>query len=200
MARALYSRKPVAIFDDVFSGLDKATERTVFSRVFGKNGLLHRNGTTVILATHGGTHLLARFRCLHVVLAHTHVVHHLPDSDFVIALDKDGTIIEQGSFSELRFKGSYVQSLDILPPESDDSSEQVTDGAQDQDGEPEKREEPEVKEQQQGRSSDRDTFKYYLASVTWLNLGPAALYIFVQGFFMTFRCESCESCIYLVYS
>lgn len=58
IARALYSRKPVAIFDDVFSGLDKVTEQIIFTRVFGKDGLLRKNGTTVILATHAGTLLL----------------------------------------------------------------------------------------------------------------------------------------------
>lgn len=42
------------MFDDVFSGLDKVTEQAVFSRVFGKDGLLRKNGTTVILATHAG--------------------------------------------------------------------------------------------------------------------------------------------------
>ncbi|KAF7550053.1 hypothetical protein G7Z17_g5969 [Cylindrodendrum hubeiense] len=54
IARAVYSRKPVAIFDDVFSGLDKVTEQAVFTQVFGKNGLLSKNGVTVILATHAG--------------------------------------------------------------------------------------------------------------------------------------------------
>lgn len=42
------------MFDDVFSGLDKVTEQTVFTRVFGKGGLLRKNGITTILATHAG--------------------------------------------------------------------------------------------------------------------------------------------------
>lgn len=54
IARAVYSRKPVAIFDDVFSGLDKVTEQAVFSQIFGKDGLLRKNETSVILATHAG--------------------------------------------------------------------------------------------------------------------------------------------------
>lgn len=58
IARAVYSRKPMAVFDDVFSGLDKVTERTVFNRVFGKGGLLRKNGTTVILATHASKSLI----------------------------------------------------------------------------------------------------------------------------------------------
>lgn len=54
IARAVYSRKPVAVFDDVFSGLDKVTEQAVFAQVFAKGGLLQKNGTTIILATHAG--------------------------------------------------------------------------------------------------------------------------------------------------
>lgn len=44
----------IAIFDDVLSGLDKVTEQAVFTNVFGQNGILKKNGTTVIFATHAG--------------------------------------------------------------------------------------------------------------------------------------------------
>lgn len=54
IARAVYSRKRIAVFDDVFSGLDKATEQAVFEGVFGPNGLLRRFGCTAILTTHSG--------------------------------------------------------------------------------------------------------------------------------------------------
>jgi ABC-type nitrate/sulfonate/bicarbonate transport system ATPase subunit len=54
IARAVYARQKLAVFDDVFSGLDTITEELVFSRVFGQQGLLRQTGTTVILATHGG--------------------------------------------------------------------------------------------------------------------------------------------------
>ncbi|POR31166.1 ABC transporter C family member 12 [Tolypocladium paradoxum] len=167
MARAIYSRKPVAIFDDVFSGLDKVTERTVFSRVFSENGILRRSGTTIVLTTHA--------------------VHHLPDSDFVIALGKDGSIVEQGTFSTLRTTGGYVQALDISLPHSDVQTEEHTSKAREQDYTREKQVEPENIEQQRGRSSDRTTFKYYLASMTWLNIAQEALYIILHSFFYIFR-------------
>lgn len=38
--------------DDVLSGLDWATQRHVWTRVFGPSGLLRKNNATVILATH----------------------------------------------------------------------------------------------------------------------------------------------------
>ena len=43
------------LFDDVFSGLDKMTQKNVFGRVFGPEGLLRRWGTTVVLGTHAGS-------------------------------------------------------------------------------------------------------------------------------------------------
>ena len=46
--------KDIAIFDDIFSGLDKNTSKNIFDRVFGPHGLLRKWGTTTILATHSG--------------------------------------------------------------------------------------------------------------------------------------------------
>jgi len=52
LARALYSRKEFLVIDDVLSGLDWKTRDLVWSRVFGPNGLLRSQGSSVILATH----------------------------------------------------------------------------------------------------------------------------------------------------
>ncbi|KAM0258788.1 hypothetical protein ACHAQJ_003630 [Trichoderma viride] len=172
IARAVYARKPVAIFDDVFSALDKATERIVFARVFGKDGLLRRSRTTIILATHS--------------------VHLLPSSDNIIALGQDGQVIEQGSFAKLRSSGKYVQSLDITHPHPDnDSNETIS--KQDiieeiknlvQDNEEPKQQQ---KEEQQPVSSDRSTFKYYFSAMRPLNLTLGGAYIIGQAFSSTFR-------------
>lgn len=53
IARAIYARKRVAIFDDVLSSLDAKTSEQVFARVFAKQGILRRHGVTTILATRG---------------------------------------------------------------------------------------------------------------------------------------------------
>ncbi|TLS21235.1 uncharacterized protein PpBr36_10624 [Pyricularia pennisetigena] len=52
LARAVYARRPVVMVDDVLSGLDKTTENLVFSRVFGRDGLLRQMKCTVVLVTH----------------------------------------------------------------------------------------------------------------------------------------------------
>ncbi|KAK0389505.1 hypothetical protein NLU13_3080 [Sarocladium strictum] len=74
IARAVYSNRSIAIFDDVFSGLDTETQKHVFDAVFGAHGLLRSQQTTVILATH---------------------------ADRVIALDEQGSIVAQGTFETL---------------------------------------------------------------------------------------------------
>ena len=40
------------VVDDVLSGLDWATQRHVWNRVFSQNGLFRKSRSTVILATH----------------------------------------------------------------------------------------------------------------------------------------------------
>ncbi|KAM0552701.1 hypothetical protein ACHAPJ_007798 [Fusarium lateritium] len=52
LARAVYSRRRVVILDDVFSGMDAHTAEFVSQQLLGKRGLLRRDATTVILATH----------------------------------------------------------------------------------------------------------------------------------------------------
>ncbi|KAL6878945.1 P-loop containing nucleoside triphosphate hydrolase protein [Trichoderma novae-zelandiae] len=171
IARAVYARKPVAIFDDVFSALDKATERILFARVFSKDGLLRRSGTTVILATHS--------------------VHLLPSSDHVIALGQDGQVIEQGSFAKLQETGKYIQSLDITDPhsESDDETapkqnviEETKETSQQSD-----EEEDQGSGRQQPVSSDSSTFKYYFSAMQPLSLAIGGAYVAGQAFCSAFR-------------
>jgi len=89
IARAVYARKRIAIFDDIFSGLDIVTEHLVFSRVFGAAGLLRKTKTLVILATHG--------------------VNRLQEADHIVVLGMEGRVLEQGNFESLSKSGKNVQ-------------------------------------------------------------------------------------------
>nr|POE63570.1 metal resistance protein ycf1 [Quercus suber] len=91
LARAVYARKEVLIIDDVLSGLDAGTAKHVFEHTFGPHGLCTRHGKTVILATHA------------VQFFH-HAAH-------IVALSKDGAILEQGNFDQLRSTGEYLGNL-----------------------------------------------------------------------------------------
>ncbi|KAH7248979.1 P-loop containing nucleoside triphosphate hydrolase protein [Fusarium redolens] len=91
LARAVYSKPQVALFDDVFSGLDSQTARTVFENLFSERSLLRQWNTTTLLATQS--------------------VDFLWSADHTICLNNDGEISEQGIFSDLKDTGGYVQSL-----------------------------------------------------------------------------------------
>jgi ATP-binding cassette subfamily C (CFTR/MRP) protein 1 len=80
LARALYSRKPVFLIDDMIAGLDNTTEKLVFDRVFSTNGLLRKMGVTVLLATHA-----------------THFARH---ADRVLVISA-GRIVEHATYKEL---------------------------------------------------------------------------------------------------
>ncbi|KAI0531750.1 P-loop containing nucleoside triphosphate hydrolase protein [Xylaria digitata] len=154
IARAVYSRKPIAILDDVLSGLDAVTEETVFRGVFGINGLFKKIGTTVILATHS--------------------VKRLPEADLILAMDENGKIIEQGKFSELNVPGRYIYSLKISNLQSstavDDESLPESEGSI----EPEDVNTKAQDEDSSRRTGDWATYKYYAAA-----LGRSKLLVFV---------------------
>ena len=52
LARAIYARKRLAVFDDVLNALDAKTSEQVFTRVFGAQGILRQQGVTTIMTTH----------------------------------------------------------------------------------------------------------------------------------------------------
>ncbi|ORY60115.1 putative multidrug resistance-associated protein [Pseudomassariella vexata] len=51
LARAIYSRLPVVVLDDVLSGLDASTSTRIWARLFGRNGYFRKADISVILAT-----------------------------------------------------------------------------------------------------------------------------------------------------
>ncbi|QPH11461.1 hypothetical protein C2857_003221 [Epichloe festucae Fl1] len=81
IARALYSNKPQAIFDDVTSALDGRTLSAVSDKVFGRNGILRSRGTSVVLSTHA-------VQLLQLV-------------DVVLLMNKDGEVIDSGTYEQL---------------------------------------------------------------------------------------------------
>jgi ATP-binding cassette subfamily C (CFTR/MRP) protein 1 len=54
LARAIYSRKPILLLDDIFSGLDDDTADHIFNALFGISGLFKTVNLemTVVLSTH----------------------------------------------------------------------------------------------------------------------------------------------------
>ncbi|KAK3682042.1 P-loop containing nucleoside triphosphate hydrolase protein [Podospora appendiculata] len=94
LARAVYNRKPIVILDDILKGLDADTYAKCFTAVLGPEGLLRRNRTAVILATHN--------------------IQLLPHAEHIIVLSEEGRIIEKGNFDQLNSsEGGYVNGLGL---------------------------------------------------------------------------------------
>ncbi|RDL30478.1 Uncharacterized protein BP5553_10356 [Venustampulla echinocandica] len=102
LARAVYSKMPTVILDDVLSGLDPTTEDHVFHALLGADGIWRENGTSVVVTTNN--------------------IHRLPYSDHIIVIGEDGKLIQQGSFVTLNSTKGYIQSLAI---QHDDDSDTV---------------------------------------------------------------------------
>ena len=78
LARAVYSKKDIYLFDDPLSAVDAHVGKHIFEKVIGPKGMLQRK--TRILVTHG--------------------ISFLPDTDYILVM-KNGRIAEQGSYSQL---------------------------------------------------------------------------------------------------
>ncbi|KAM3083743.1 hypothetical protein ACMFMF_001108 [Clarireedia jacksonii] len=173
LARALYLQSEFLVLDDVFSGLDADTEEQVFRQVFGPEGLLRRRRSTVVLCTHS--------------------VRHLPVADFIIALG-DGTIVEQGGFSELISRTGYVQRLGLKEfSESDVSSE----GSSLERNVQESKQQmthtatadavsPNLNSDASRQTGDKTVYKHYARSVGWLITILSLFFGALWGFFTNF--------------
>ncbi|MCJ1354151.1 MAG: hypothetical protein MMC33_004138 [Icmadophila ericetorum] len=165
IARAVYARKTLAIFDDVLSGLDADTAQHVFTHIFGQQGLLRKYRTTVILSTHA--------------------VQFLPQADKIIVLGDDGRILEEGNFKTLSESQGYVHNLSIqssegeLQTQAPGTSTELTKVVT---------QTPPIKEldKRSRHSRDASIYKYYYQAIggwvalIWLILGT------VFAFFYTF--------------
>ncbi|KAF4637009.1 hypothetical protein G7Y89_g1078 [Cudoniella acicularis] len=168
IARAVYSRKNIAIFDDVLSGLDAATEEHVITHVFGHRGLLRKLRTTVVFVTHK--------------------VHRMEFADHIIALGISGTITEQGSFSQLKSSGGYVTQ--ILHDKRDIEKEQIEkESMPSTKGNVEPPSET-VDTMAQGgsnrQSGDLAVYKYYFQASSWKNVVFASSMAVASAFCVVF--------------
>lgn len=155
----------LVIIDDAFAGLDAETEEIVFNKLLGKQGLLRRSETTVILVTHA--------------------VHRLPYADHIIALDAHGRIAEQGSFERLRASNGYIASIATKHryegSRSNDETEVHLSST-----------EPQIRiiELEGAKTLDADiirpngefsTYKYYFGSIGWSRSLLSALILALSG-------------------
>ncbi|KAG0313169.1 hypothetical protein BGZ99_009032 [Dissophora globulifera] len=88
LARAVYSRADVYLFDDPLSAVDAHVGRAIYDRVIGPKGLLAGKARVLV----------------------THQIQYLAQSSLVMML-RDGRIVEQGTYPELMRKKAEVFQL-----------------------------------------------------------------------------------------
>lgn len=154
LARAVYARNDLCVLDDVFSGLDSDTEHRIFHNLLGFDGLLRRQGTTIILASSSNRRL--------------------PFADHIIVLNDKGQVAEQGSFKDLNASGGFVSSLDLpaaewnLDPKETNLDRLVPTTAKAAVGSLSKNETPQEAEfEANKRTGDLSIYSYYAGSVGW---------------------------------
>jgi ATP-binding cassette, subfamily C (CFTR/MRP), member 1 len=157
LARAVYTRKDVILLDDTFSGLDADTEDRIFTRLFSRQGLFRKLGSTALLVTHA--------------------VHRLSYADHIIAMAADGSIAEQGSLEQLQASGGYVSMLETrYKAEKTEENVQRTDDIpsgltkakkEDQIAQEEGTELDIAQQDLTRHGGDLSLYSYYLSSVHW---------------------------------
>ncbi|KAJ0161488.1 ABC transporter C family member 8, partial [Colletotrichum tanaceti] len=182
----------IALFDDIFSGLDDHTARVVFQRVFSADeGMLRAWGTSIVLATESGIQFPFNHQAQSKPMTNKKLpsVSFLSRADMIVTL-KDGKFAEMGSFENCRNADGYDSNLVASGPLSrvedearqektaNDTTSQVM-----QKKEAKAIEELEDKRRQLG---DWSVYGYYFGSV---GIVLVAIMLFLQvtwAFFSTF--------------
>lgn len=169
LARAIYAQKDIVIIDDCLSGLDGQTENRIWHSLLGREGLLRRCRTTVLIASSSAKRL--------------------PYCDHIIALDKDGRISESGTFDKLNSAGGYVSNFDLPAADWDFSpekhvyeappkyTERINNGQVT---------EEDIQAETNRRTGDAAIYLYYARSVGWIAtlifVVSITIFIFGQSF------------------
>lgn len=106
MARAIYSKAETLILDDILSGQDAITHESLVDRLFSPQGTLRMSKTTVIFATHTGEQTFQLLRLKFDAETEDSSASILSLVDHIVILEKDGIILEQGSYEYLKARGS----------------------------------------------------------------------------------------------
>ncbi|KAF1951521.1 hypothetical protein CC80DRAFT_553172 [Byssothecium circinans] len=169
LARAIYAQKDLVVLDDCLSGLDGQTENRVWHSLLGRDGLLRRCRTTVLIASSSAKRL--------------------PYCDHIVALSKEGRVVEQGSFDKLNVSGGYVANFDLPPPDWDFAPEKHVYEAPPRYTERpvhDKVTEEDIQAETNRRTGDAAIYLYYVRSVGWaatiIFIVSITIFIFGQSF------------------
>ncbi|KAI3390250.1 hypothetical protein diail_10861, partial [Diaporthe ilicicola] len=149
LARALYARKPIAVLDDVLSGLDAATHDIVTTRVFGADGLIRKLGMAAILATHS--------------------VSLCAIADQTIILDDQGQIIQQSSSEDMATLAPQLAGDDGSSASSGNSPPPKISAGETQGSSTNRDDKRQV--------GDLSIYLYYFSSLGWLSFALFGIFV-----------------------
>ncbi|KAK1994571.1 ABC transporter [Colletotrichum falcatum] len=149
LARALYARKPIAVLDDVLSGLDAATHDIVTTRVFGADGLIRKLGMAAILATHS--------------------VSLCAIADQIITLDDQGQIIQQSSSENMASLAQQLTRDDGSSTSSENSPPRKISAGETQGSS--------TKQDDNRQVGDLSIYLYYFSSMGWISFALFGIFV-----------------------
>ncbi|KAK1659593.1 ABC transporter [Colletotrichum godetiae] len=159
LARALYARKPIAVLDDVLSGLDAATHDIVTTRVFGADGLIRKLGMAAILATHS--------------------VNVCAIADQTIVLDDQGQIIQQSSSENITSLAPQLAGDDGFSASSGNSPPPKVSAGETQGSS--------TKRDNNRQVGDLSIYLYYFSSLGWLSFALFGIFVASNVAFSTLQ-------------
>lgn len=107
LARAVFARCELVLLDDCFSALDGETERQVFANLLGPEGMLRKQGTTVVLV---GNSSECSSQLPLVDFDIVAIAQFFEAADRVVILG-DGGVKEQGPWRDLKRKGAAIEKF-----------------------------------------------------------------------------------------
>ncbi|CBF87872.1 hypothetical protein AN1240.2 [Aspergillus nidulans FGSC A4] len=160
IARAVYARRELVIFDDVFSSLDSETENHIFHHLLGDHGLLRSLNATILFASSS--------------------VKRVPFADHIIVLEKHGYVTEQGSFSSLNAAGGYISSFALNRAGVDTKISTMHKNEPSSVSEYPPQRASDVELESYRGDGDMSIYLYYIQSVGWLQ--TVAFAVAITGF------------------
>ena len=168
MARALYARPNLYVFDYTLSRLDATTEDHVFRRVFRPNGPLRRYQATVVLFSPS--------------------VKHLASADHIVVLGAKGTVLDEGGFQPLSVDEKYFHSLLVNPTIAQAMGKEIEENSIERNvGSPPKAPEPTPELGDRARQiKDIAAFRHYFSLLGLHLLVPFLAFGMICGFLYDF--------------
>ncbi|KAJ2990299.1 hypothetical protein NUW58_g3015 [Xylaria curta] len=161
LARALFARCGILLLDDIFSGLDGETEKTIFDNLFGPTGLIRRSKTTVVLVSNSSQYF--------------------DTADHIVVLGDHG-VLEQGTWENIKVKAQSISKFS----KSHDATDNATLSANFDKLSAQVQAKEEAGADLARRTGDATLYAYYFYSVGLTNLLLLITTTAVYAFFITF--------------